>query len=90
MMSEDTAWRCSSCAALQYNIVWEGGRFYPAPGAPPSHFISLKYQNVCWACFDLYQIAFDSGYLRKIQREMEKDRGTFSDATTPPSGWERV
>ena len=70
-----------------YNVVWENGKSYPAPGAPSPKFLSKWFPKVCALCFQLHTIASDSDYLKKIQREWE-ERNKIND--TPPSGWSMI
>ena len=86
-MAESVAWRCQHCRALIYNIFWFEDRAYPVAGAPSPKFASKWYSKVCTLCFQLYNIASESPYLKKLQLDWEK---TNKIDDTPPSGWSYI
>jgi len=55
-------WRCGSCKALMYNVVWEDGKSYPAPGAPPATFGSKEFPRLCLMCDGIREAAGKNQY----------------------------
>jgi hypothetical protein len=68
-------WRCDECECLQYNTEFfpatkkESSKLYAVQGAPPPKYLSSRQGQVCWLCFQMYQIAYDNRYFRKLHDE---------------------
>lgn len=77
------AWRCDGCGALMYALDSKG---YPAPGAPPSDFISTTYRRVCNVCKDMWDTVSNIDYWRTIERESKAARDRRSKKNDGLSG----